>query len=200
MTDPDAPRTLLDAAMPRWHFREHHTRPVPARRGEAVLAALPEVTWSEVPVFAGLLRVGSLGKLRRDPARPVLEDMRASGFRVLARTDDEFVMVAVSGGEEFPAEDDTPGPMEWFRTYAPPGSTKVAFNARVRGGVLSTETRVFAADEPARRAFRAYWMLVRLPGGLVRRELLRAMGRRAGRAGQGPSAPPPTGGRGSGQR
>jgi hypothetical protein len=51
---------------------------------------------------------------------------------------------------------------------------------RERAGTrISTETRIQATDQRARRAFAAYWLLVRPGSGLVRRELLRAIARRA---------------------
>jgi hypothetical protein len=69
-----------------------------------------------------------------------------------------------------------------FRRFAEPGWVKVAMDVRLvqeRDGTrLSTETRIQATDRRARRAFTAYWLLVRLGSGLVRRELLRAIARR----------------------
>ena len=49
---------------------------------------------------------------------------------------------------------------------------------------LSTDTRVQATGQRARRVFRAYWIAVGWGSGLVRRELLRAVARRA-EAGRG---------------
>jgi hypothetical protein len=43
--------------------------------------------------------------------------------------------------------------------------------------VLSTETRIAAVDEPARRAFRRYWRAVG-PSALIRRRWLRDAQRR----------------------
>ncbi len=172
-------RTGLDEVMPRWHFRERHQRRIDAP-GVDVLDAIARTTWAEVPLFTVLLRIGSLGRLRREPGRTVFEDMVAGGFRLLVRTEEELVIAAVSGDEPFPPEDGGPGPADWFRGYAPLGSSKVAFNVRFTGGVLTTETRVVAADEDARRRFRRYWLMIRLPGGLVRREMLRTVRRAVG--------------------
>jgi hypothetical protein len=44
---------------------------------------------------------------------------------------------------------------------------------------LSTETRVLATGRRSRRTFRLYWLAIRGGSGLIRRELLRAVGRRA---------------------
>jgi hypothetical protein len=57
-----------------------------------------------------------------------------------------------------------------------PGWVKIAMEIRVDatpgGSVLTTETRVKATDEAARRAFRAYWTLIRIPSGLIRRTFM----------------------------
>ena len=44
---------------------------------------------------------------------------------------------------------------------------------------LATETRVLAYGRPARRRFRAYWFLVGPFSGLIRKEMLRLVKRRA---------------------
>ena len=66
-----------------------------------------------------------------------------------------------------------------FRTFADPGFAKMAFNFRLDGSTLSTETRVLLTDERSRRAFRRYWLVIRPFSGLIRRAWLRAIARRA---------------------
>jgi len=52
-----------------------------------------------------------------------------------------------------------------------------------RGGSrLSTVTAVIPTDDDARRAFGRYWLLIQMPSGLIRREWLAAIARRARRA------------------
>jgi hypothetical protein len=45
--------------------------------------------------------------------------------------------------------------------------------------VLSTETRVEATDRRARVLFGACWVLIRAGSGLIRRDMLRVIARRA---------------------
>ena len=45
--------------------------------------------------------------------------------------------------------------------------------------MLTTETRVLAIDRRARLAFLPYWVLVRLGGEVIRREMLAAVAKRA---------------------
>ncbi len=65
-----------------------------------------------------------------------------------------------------------------FAAFAEPGAVRVATDVTVSDGLLRTETRIAATDAPARRRFRAYWLLIRPGSGLIRREWLRAIARR----------------------
>ena len=47
------------------------------------------------------------------------------------------------------------------------------------GTVLSTETRVVATDPRTRRAFAAYWFVIRGSSSMIRREVLRVVAHRA---------------------
>jgi hypothetical protein len=49
------------------------------------------------------------------------------------------------------------------------------------GTRLRTETRIQPTDAASARAFARYWLAIRLPSGLSRRDLLRAIARRAER-------------------
>jgi hypothetical protein len=104
-------------------------------------------------------------------------------FPELERTPDEVVFGfsaapwRPTGGERGSFED------------AGPGTVRIAASFRAEpfpgGSRVSTETRVAAVDEPARRAFKRYWRLVGPFSGLVRRRWLAAVRRRAERAAAG---------------
>src|SRR5262249_6257033 len=76
-----------------------------------------------------------------------------------------------------------------FVAFAEEGGVKGAWNLRVAGGGeggggslvtrLSTETRIQAFGESARRKFRIYWSLIAPFSGMIRRSLLRGVARRA---------------------
>lgn len=51
----------------------------------------------------------------------------------------------------------------------------IRVDATADGSTVTSETRVKATDEAARRAFRAYWTLIRIPSGLIRRLMLDAV-------------------------
>lgn len=52
-------------------------------------------------------------------------------------------------------------------------------NFHVSGGELTTETRVFVTDDRSRRLFTGYWVVIRPFSGLIRRQWLAAIARRA---------------------
>jgi hypothetical protein len=145
-------------------------------RHERLVAGEPETA------FAALLSgptdplVRTLLRLRGLRAAPTLDAFFAShGFAVLSRTDTELVV----GGSGRPWR-----VTERLRpfTAAAPGTVRIAADFRADpapGGrtLLSTETRVSAADASARRAFARYWRVVGPFSGLIRRRWLRAAGK-----------------------
>ena len=66
-----------------------------------------------------------------------------------------------------------------FAAFDDPGYAKMAMDIGYSEGRLTTETRVFLTSPDARRAFRAYWLVIRPLSGLTRRSWLRAAKRRA---------------------
>ncbi len=75
------------------------------------------------------------------------------------------------------------GGQEAFAAFNEPGWVKVGIDFRLipeRGGTrLRTETRCKATDGRARIVFGMYWVLIRAGSGLIRRETLAAVCRRA---------------------
>ena len=176
---------LIDELLPIWHFRERHRIATPAPAAD-LLAAVDQVTWGEVPVMRVLMRVRSAGRLRPGSDRTILEDMAPLGFTVLARNEEEVVAAAVGrpwspAGGPAPLWTQQPDPARLFVDFSAPGWAKMIVNFRVSAGQLTTETRVQLTDDRSRRAFRRYWLAIRLPSGLIRRQWLAAIVRRATR-------------------
>lgn len=148
--------------LPECDISSRHVRHVPAepeRAFAALLASPPD------PVVRALLRLRGLQPASLDAF------FSGHGFEVLARTPTELV-VGASGRpwrltERLRAFDDQrPGTVRFaadFRAEAAP-----------EGTLLSTETRVLAADDRGRRAFRRYWRFVGPFSALIRRRWLRA--------------------------
>jgi hypothetical protein len=165
---------LLSDALAEYDFRERHERRV-AATPDAVFTAIRSVTLAETPVARTLMRMRGL---RAGSKRPLVEEMDGEGFVELAEEPlRELLYTAIGqpwkplGGKRADTAD--------FRTFAEPGYAKMAFNFRFENGVLSTETRVLLTDERSRKLFRRYWFVIRPFSGLIRREWLRAIARRA---------------------
>ncbi len=170
----------IDDLLPAYDRREVHRRTYTAPPA-AVRAALDAVTPAELPLTRTLFAVRRLRPVRSD--RPLLERLGASGFSVLVDTPGELVVAVVgrfwrpSGGPRLPVRD-----ADDFRDFGTPGYAKAVMSfellPRDGGTEVVTETRVQATDVAARRAFTRYWLLVRPGSGLIRHELLAAVGRR----------------------
>jgi hypothetical protein len=165
---------LLDDVLPEFHHRERHSIRVDAPP-ERVFEAVRAVTPAEMRLARMLMRARGIPA---DAARPVLEQALRT-FAVRAEEPGRELVIAsvgqpwrLRGGTRRDALDD-------FEGFAEPGYAKMALNFRLDGSTLSTETRVFLTDGPARRRFLAYWLVVRPASGLVRRVWLRAIRRRA---------------------
>jgi len=175
----------LEEVLPAPDFSERHSRRVRAEPAQA-LAAVRELTIREVPTMLVLMSLRSLpALLSRRYSLPrterILDAFAAMGFAEADGGADELILVGVGrfwrldGGlrrvraEEFPAFDE-------------PGFVKAATNFRAEPGLLSTETRVKATDEQARRSFARYWRLIQPGSALIRMDWLRAARRRAERS------------------
>ena len=70
-----------------------------------------------------------------------------------------------------------------LRAWSQPGWIKAGMEFRLEpvpaGTLLSTETRVVATDPKTRRAFAAYWFVIRAGSSAIRREVLKVVARRA---------------------
>jgi len=110
------------------------------------------------------------GEVARDEGRELLLAMVApTSLRTDVRSLDELRAASV-------AELTRPMPDGWVRI-----ATDFRLDATDGSTLLSTETRVLATGPTARRRFRLYWLGIRGGSGLIRRELLRAVARRAER-------------------
>ena len=175
---------MLDAVMPEYDVHEVHSLWVPAAP-ETAFAALKAVSAREVGLFGPLMRLRTFGRSKRvfDLEAPLLRQMVDAGFLPLGETPgDELVVGAV--GRFWSPFGNKPRPVEDFRGFNEPGYAKAALNFRVTperdGSRITTETRIVGTDPAARRKFRAYWLLIRLGSGAIRRSWLKAIRRRLG--------------------
>lgn len=170
---------LLDQVMPSYDRGELHRRQTTTAPAD-LWRAIHDLRADELPLMRALMSVRTLGRRVDDANRTVLQGFQRMGFRRLAEERErELVVVGIgqfwkpSGGLREVTDKDQ------FLSFAEPGYAKVAFNFRIDDGELSTETRIAGTDPRARRLFGLYWTLIRPGSGLIRREWLRALDRRA---------------------
>ena len=179
-------RSKLDEIMPEYHYYEKHTLRVQAPP-ERVAEAIEQTTFDDIKVYYALMHVRAMAagaRIQRSkaPPQPILKVMRhpSSGFIPLHQDSREIVMGMVgqpwSSGRR-PGVQDLAG----FRSFNELGSVRIAFNLRITddgGGwsTITTETRILALDDAARRTMGRYWRVIYPGTGMIRRMWLNAIG------------------------
>lgn len=170
---------VLDAAMPQWHWREQH-RIATTLPATALLPAVAEVTWAEVRLFRTLMSARFRDGQRFPADEPVLGWFYDSGFTVLDESDRSLVLGLVRPARGEPERQELKSAAA-YRDFADPGHLKIALAFWCEPNALVTVTRVAATDEGSHRTLALYWVFIRTFSGLIRREWLRAIRRRASR-------------------
>ncbi|MDA8393046.1 MAG: hypothetical protein M0Z87_09690 [Actinomycetota bacterium] len=174
--------STLEQTIPVYHFHERHSRWIdtsPAKAWEA----LNTLTLEQPTVARPLVAIRHLGRTT-SPAKPLLSDGPLQMLEMDAPT------YAVGGAiarpwQRRPDRRDISTVSEFAR-FDEPGWTKYLADFRIEsrdGGVqLITETRGYSTDDWARRRFTLYWTLIRPASGLIRRDMLATIERRATRS------------------
>jgi hypothetical protein len=178
---------VIDRFLPGYRVRESHAIEVGAS-AEHVYQAMMQTDFSR----SRLIRIlfAARGLPWREPLS--VRDLPKLGFVLLGEEPGVEIVYGLVGRfwrprggirSVLPAE---------FASFSESGYAKAAWNFRVdeesgSATTLSTETRVVTTDDSSRRAFMAYWRLIRPFSGLVRRRLLGLIrGRAEGQDSGGP--------------
>ena len=186
---------LLDQIMPTYQFNTVHSTVIHAP-AEKIFAAIIETRVSDVPLFNALFQIRSYpgyitsrGKgyfINNDMA--ILEQVFTRlGFIMLAEDPGrEMVFGAIGrwwrlwGAEPYEVQD-----TDHFARFDTPGYAAVAGNFRVdlddpSGETrLWHETRIFTFDQPTRRKFALYWLLIYPGATLLRNRWLKSIKKRS---------------------
>lgn len=187
---PAAP-TWLDRLMPSWDVHEVHSTRIRATPLH-VHRALFEVTADDVWLLQTLMALRGLHRRGAAGSRPLIGGAQEGGFALLADEPGREVVLGVMG-KFWRLRDRCIRPIgspAEFAAFSEPGFARAAMSFLIEpidGGScrVTTETRVSAGDAAARRAFRAYWIVVHAGSAFIRLMWLRALKRRAE---QGPGA------------
>lgn len=180
---------LIDRLMPEWDVAARYQTEV-AAAPDRTFAAVRQTDLADSTAARALLALRALpsrfrGRASRLAAQPLTIDrLLESRFGLLADDPPNEIVLGFEGrfwrpiGELRPVDAEgwsSPLAAEWARGCW-------SFAVEDRGGGccrLTTETRVRAGGGGSRRAFRAYWLLVGPFSGLIRREMLRLIRKRA---------------------
>lgn len=162
-----SPENNLDEHVPKFEFYERHSLFIRAPQ-DRVYKAIEQVTAGEIQYFGLFTRLRRLGQnggesiLHAPENQPLLAVAVRSGFRVLAEAEGcEIVFQATVA----------PGVLATMNFLLEEGS---------RGStLLSTETRVHATSDTARRGFARYWRVIYPGSSILRKTWLEAIARRA---------------------
>ena len=177
----------LDEVFPVWQFNEIHTIRIAASPAR-VFEAIELVRADEIALFQTLTWIRRGGRelpesiLNAGRRKPLIDVAVLGGFvRLADEPPRELVLGAVVLAPRGTRGVLTPAV---FRKQFPPGFALAAMNFLVvpdgaGGSVVSTETRVLATSDSARRRFAAYWRVIYPGSAIIRRMWLRAIERRA---------------------
>jgi hypothetical protein len=156
----------IDELLPSYDVHEVHSVELPLDPERTIAAALATPVAAD-PLVRTLLRVRGLRT-----GGTIADAFAWMGFEELARREGEIV-VGASGTPWRPR-----GGIRGFHD-APPGTVRIAADFRADGRRLTSETRIAATDDAARRAFLRYWRVVGPFSALVRRRWLARIARGA---------------------
>lgn len=186
--------SLIDKHLPRYQFSERHRTRVRASPDEVMRAVI------NLDLPPDRLR-DFLLMLRTVPSRLLGGEAPRVGMHIFTPLDQDEKSETVAGligrfwqldGGLVPIPD-----ADAFARFAGPGTPKLVTGFRATpdplGTLLTTETRVFCPDLYSLLRFAPYWMLIRIPSGLIRRRTLRAIkaaGEKGVRSSPSPAVPP----------
>ena len=157
---------LIDDVLPRFDAHAVHSIALRVAPERAIALAL------STPVAPGLL-VRALFRVRGLSGRGSIGDALAGlGLRELARADGEIVFGACGTPWR-------PGGRIHTFAAARAGQVRMVTDFRADGETLTTETRIEAVDDAARRAFLRYWRIVGPFSAVIRRRWLAEIAKHA---------------------
>jgi hypothetical protein len=169
--------TMLEQAMPVYHFHQVHQRLIHAGQAQ-VWETLSTLTPDQLTLTTPLLALRHLGR-PPSPKRPLFTD---GPVRILAVDSPRYALGAAIGQPwrlNPPRREVTS--LSEFTEFDEPGWTKYLTDFRLRtsdaGVLLSTETRGYSTDQHARRRFALYWAAIRTGSSLVRHDILATVAR-----------------------
>lgn len=175
------------AFLPDFNWYEcHDSRPIRAEPHDIIAAAKsPEMQrdW----IIDGLMRLRNtpsaiLNRFRTDPAAKTVQFSASDAFQQLSESNDRLELGLTGKFWQMELAPVSLASPQEFMQFDDPDCGKLVVRYMVierpgKGHILRTETFVQVIGAKARRKFAVYWLLIRLPSGLIRRRMLKRIER-----------------------
>jgi hypothetical protein len=180
---------LIDDFLPAYDANEYHELEIGAPLERVYQAAL-NLNLSGSKMVRLLLALRGMTVLLRRNAKSAadpcfnLDGLLQSGFVLLAKEPQKEFLLGLVGKFWKPGGNILKIDAEDFQAFDKKGFAKAVWNFAIDEKApdktrLSTETRVLCLGSSSRWRFRVYWLFIRPFSGLIRMEMLRAIGREA---------------------
>ena len=168
---------LIDEFLPTYDFVETHDIKISAS-SETVFGVMDEVDLCESPLVRALFFLRGLPNVKLR-----LRDLKKSKFEILGVEKNKELLLGLAGKFWTPRGEMQDVNADNFREFDKKGFAKAVWNFSVdaNGGEtrLTTETRVRCLDDASRRSFGFYWTFIQPFSGLIRREMLKIVKKKA---------------------
>lgn len=169
---------LLEKYLPQYHYSTKH---------EIVISATPERIFelADRLDLSGSPMIRFLFRLRGMPSRMLnREGLQSDRFIELERTFSQEIIIGLIGQFWKPNGNLQVFKPTEFTSFHQPGFLKAVWNFQLipqsaTSTLLTTETRILCMDTEAQKRFSRYWFIIRPFSGIIRREILRAIKRKA---------------------
>ncbi|WP_433866348.1 hypothetical protein [Ralstonia wenshanensis] len=172
--------SLLHTFLPEHQFSEQHRIRVNAAPGR-VLDMVSQLDVTDFPLARMFLHLRAIpariaAAMGRPNARRIDAGFGLHDFTVLGRDGDREFALGLVGRFWEAAGGLVRVEASAFRAFSEPNIAKLVMTFVAEpdgaGTLLTTRTCVHCSDTPARRRFTPYWVLIRIPSGLIRRMML----------------------------
>lgn len=169
-----------DKYLPEYHFDEKHSIVINASVSK-VFPCIEDLDFSHSKVIRLLFALRGL------PASMMnITGLEEHRFYTLGRKQDDEIVIGLIGQFWKPS-----GNLQVFKTnefvpFKEPGFAKSTWNFKLvpltpQSTYLETVTRIYCTDGLSRKKFSGYWFFIKPFSGLIRKEMLRALKRKAER-------------------
>ena len=172
---------LQDKYLPQYHFTEYHSILI-SKSPEDIYPLADELD------FRDSLIIRCLFALRGMPSRMMnKKGLEHDRFVELEQIKNKEIIIGLIGQFWRPSGNLQQFHPHEFASFNKTGFAKASWNFKLieeseRSTKLETETRIYCTDEPTRNKFSRYWFFIRPFSGIIRKEILKSIKKKAERA------------------